>query len=105
MADEIAEKGWDVIFTDPGAEQQINCPVYSAPMSVERDQNVPASWAEAVSGKKHRYDVWRCSSYACDWHIQVKHLRQEMDNTISPTLRGILQNDIDQILRTKRAIS
>lgn len=91
MADRAAEKGWDVIFTDPGTVEQINCPVCLAPMSVELDQNIPASWAEAVSGKKHRCDVWRCSSYTCDWHTQVKHLRQEMDNTASPTLCGILQ--------------
>jgi|SRR6516162_688719 hypothetical protein len=105
MADETAEVGWDVVFTDPGTVGQINCPVCLAPMSVERNQNVSASWAEAMGGKKRPNDVWRCSSCACDWHHQVKHLRQEMDNTASPTLRGILQNDIDQILRTKEGES
>jgi transposase-like protein len=105
MADEIAEVGWDVLFTDPGSVGQMSCPVCSAPMTVERNQNVSASSSEAMTGKKRRRDLWRCSYFGSDWHNQLKQLRQEMDNTASPTLRGILQNDIDQILRSKRGAS
>jgi hypothetical protein len=96
-------KGWDILITEPGEHESMTCPVCNQEMEVKRNVNGPTSWAGAIMRTEHLHDTFTCKSAGKKWHKQVRHLREAIISTPSGKLASIFQEEINEILHSKRA--
>jgi len=95
-------RGWECFSTDPGVLEKCACRVCGEDCEVKRNVNGPTSWAESVGGMKHLHDFFVCKHVQEDWHIQIRSLKQEQENTKSSAIKEILEAEIAQIYVTKK---
>jgi hypothetical protein len=88
----------------PGTVERLACGVCEADMVVERNVTGPTSWAEARAGDKHLHDSFQCPHYNEGWHKKVIALLNEGRATKSERIRAILEEEILEILRTKKVL-
>lgn len=72
-------------------------------MEVERNQEGATSWAESMAQKKHSFDHFYCKYSNERWHKQLLKLRRMIEDTPSITIANLLQEEVNQILKTKVA--
>ena len=96
-------KGWDILITEPGKHESMTCPVCNQDMEVKRNVKGPTSWAGAMMRTEHVHDTFTCKSAGKKWHKQVRELRIVMSSTPSGKLAAIYQEEINEILFSKRA--
>ena len=62
-------------FPLPGTVRTAKCGVCGARMHVKRNVLGTTSYAEAVAGRKHRHDSFRCPRVGKDWHKRIYKLK------------------------------
>ncbi|GEM_PF-943392 len=106
------ERGWDIFMTKPGACDTMRCRVCGEKMEVERDVFGPTSYAESLGKMRqrldptyrvgHLHDAFICKNSGQTWHSQALELRKEQAATHSTRLTAMLEEEIRQILTTRR---
>lgn len=92
-------RGYDCFTPDPGECKGYNCGACGAWMDVCRNTTGARSYAAAMGRIYSQYDRFTCHFTGNDWHDLLIKLKQEQKETASPTLKAILQRDIDKILQ------
>ena len=87
----------------PGEFESIDCGVCGEKMDVERGVHGPTGMAEAMAGRGHEHDSFRCPHIDEGWHIQAKRLREEARRTPSGRLEAMLLEEAAEIAATRRA--
>lgn len=62
----------------PGTIENAECGVCGARMNVERNVLGTTGFAEAVFGRKHRYDRFTCPRREENWHKRIYHLKMDV---------------------------
>ncbi len=80
----------------PGEVDEINCEVCGSACDVKRDVSGPTSWAGSMAGSKKLHDLFTCPYNDEQWHWETLAMVQELRDTSSPSLRKLIQKDIDK---------
>lgn len=83
-------KHYNVFYREPGTVTGMNCRVCGTMCIEERNVAVSKRW----SGASIR-DRFTCPYNNEDWHWRALAMVQELEDTSSPSLRAIIQQDID----------
>jgi hypothetical protein len=94
----MATKGYDVFYTETDACEEMHCKVCNTLCLVERSMTGPTGWAEAVAGRGHWHDVFRCPNSRKDWHEQALRLIIEIEETPSKRLAEQMLQDLRDLL-------
>lgn len=97
----MARQGMSIMIVDPDPERNYSCGVCGATMDVVRRTMSARSWCGAMAGDKHVSDIHKCKHVDVCWHKRAEAIMQEVEKTASPTLRGILLKDAQDICRTR----
>lgn len=88
----------DSLIGSPGEFGELNCRICGAKMNVKRNQYGPTSWASAMAKKFKLHDKHECPNLNAEWHIRVKKIITEFNETSSDTLAQILKSDAEKII-------
>jgi hypothetical protein len=97
--------GGDEYYT-PDANEVIDavyCRTCGDEMGVEPEVEGATGFAEAMAGRSHKHHFYTCPNVEANWHVQVIRLRKEIQETASAALAKIMQKEIKQILKTRKA--
>ena len=97
----MATKGYDVFFPDPDTVEEMKCKVCGTTCDVKRGVEGPTSFAGAMSGSKRKHDRFSCPYDGERWHSQALHIVQEIEASYSPSVRAILQKDLQEVIEKK----
>ena len=84
--------------TNSGVLDTMPCQVCGVDMDVERNGMGATGFGEAMSGRKHLHDTFRCKDRHEDWHMQIFNIREEAEETSSDKLRKLFLDEVDEIL-------
>lgn len=94
------KNGVDYILRKPGESDSETCSACGLDMNIERNAKVYTSYASAMAGgEKSVMDIFRCPNTGKEWHDKVIALQEEVENTSSDSLKGIITSDIIKILK------
>ena len=91
-------KGYDIFQFDPGFAEEMKCRVCGATCDVQRNIEEPTSFGGAMLQTKHLCDFFACPHREEPLHNKGLALMQEMERTYSPSLKKIMQGDLDTIV-------
>lgn len=92
-------KGYDYFCPSPDVVVEMKCKVCSSICDVKRGVNGPTSWAGAMARKKHIHDRFTCPYSKEEWHKLALELALEIDKSHSPSLKKIMQDDLNEIIK------
>jgi len=81
---------------EPGTIDEINCEVCGSVCEVKRGEVGPTSFGGAIAGSKTPHDRFTCPHNDEQWHWETLAMVQELDDTSSPSLKKLIQKDIDK---------
>lgn len=83
------EVGYDVLFLEPGTEDNVRCPVCKENMKVEKSKLTHTSSIAAMGGEKTKTikNVFKCLNAEKGWHVQAKELLKLSKSTPSSFLK------------------
>lgn len=88
-------KHYNSFHRESGAVDEMNCGVCGSVCDVKRGEIGPTSWTGAMAGSKKLHDLFTCPHNDEQWHWETLAMIQELYDTSSPSLRAIIQQDID----------
>lgn len=88
-------KHYNSFNREPGTVDEINCEVCGSICDVKRGEVGPTSWAGAMAGSKTPHDLFTCPYNDEQWHWEALAMMQELNDTSSPSLRAIIEQDIE----------
>lgn len=91
-------RGYDSFFTKPFEKPGMICRVCGARCKSARHQRGPTSFGEAMNRVSRIHDVYVCPRTHQPWHEQALRLRMAIEESPSPSLRSIMQKDLDLLL-------
>lgn len=95
--------GWDIFLAEPGVLQEPqHCRVCGQQMDVTRNVHGPTSSIGAMFGSKRLHDQFACPNVGEKWHTQVYNLRRQAEDTPSAAIQKIIEDEIQQILKTRQ---
>lgn len=65
-------------YPAPGTVETAKCGVCGTKMNVERNRLGPTGMAEAMAGKKHRYDRFTCPYLNMSWHRKIYYIKMKV---------------------------
>jgi hypothetical protein len=71
-------------------------------MNVKRNLNGPTSWVGAMAKSNHLHDSFTCGHAEEDWHIQVRVLKQRIEDETSKKMADLLTEEVNEVLSTKK---
>ncbi|MDP3697308.1 MAG: hypothetical protein Q8R55_04780 [Candidatus Taylorbacteria bacterium] len=89
----------------PGTVETAVCGICGMQMSVQRNVLRASGSAEAMAGRKHRFDFFECPRHNEDWHKRIYHLkmgvcRAEFKEAIDfDQLKQIAEKEILKLLK------
>ena|SRR3989344_1353034 len=90
-------------FPDPGEAQDINCGICAEKMNVKRGIFGPTGFIEAMSPRGgHWHDYFECPNLGELWHKHIVSLTDEQMKTNSAKIKQILEDEIQETLKTKK---
>lgn len=97
----------DCSFPNPGEYLAVTCGVCGRSMTVKRNVLGPTGFAEAMlvrndQSKGHLHDKFWCEDREESWHRQAKVVRDEARETPSKRLADLLNEEADEIVRTRK---
>ena len=95
---EIMRKGYGNFFNDVEAKEPKNCNVCNAKMQSKQYYGA-TSWAGALGGEKRQCYQYTCPHINEKWHELAVDIMTEEEHTKSPTLKGILHQDVSNIVQ------
>jgi hypothetical protein len=96
-------RGLDFVSFPPNTVPSMTCKVCGHKMNVERQSKGPSSFAAALSLTINNHDIFWCANHEMTWHTQARDLMLEMQRTSSNSIRKILKEEVDDIVRTRIA--
>lgn len=94
----VLRKGYDYFPRDPGEDDEVLCRVCGVKCDVQRNVAGATSFAGTMTKSKILHDSFSCSHSEEKWHEQARSIMEEMDRTASPSLKEILNGDVDKIV-------
>jgi len=95
------EVGYDMLFSKPDEYLVQYCPTCGDEMNVRRGVFGPTSWSEAMARRGHLHDQFYCPNAETAWHVHAVELRKEADETASRKVRKMIEQELDELLRTR----
>ena len=92
-------KHYNVFYRISGEIDEIKCVVCGSVCNVERSQVGATSLAGAMAKVKTSHDRFYCPHNDEQWHWESLAMVQELEDTYSPSLRKIIQKDIDKSVK------
>jgi len=92
-------KGYDTFFEKPGKIDKKNCEVCGTECNVKRGVMGATCFAQAVGGGRSLHDYFYCPNNEQKWHEKAVEMKMELNDTKSPSLRKIIQKDIDELIK------
>lgn len=90
------------IRAEAGKYSNYACPVCRSKCVLERNKKRPEirCYASALAWRDcpDIYDEFTCPNADKKWHEQIEQLQREKTNTVSPSIKKLLDDDIDFIL-------
>ena len=83
--------------------EKVQCGVCGDVMNEKRGCYGPRSYGESMLGGGSYYDNFICPNHEESWHKQVVALRQEAQKTASNKLSELLDSEVQDILRNRKA--
>lgn len=96
----MAHKGYELFMLDPGSVEEMECKVCGSVCDVKRGVNGPTSFGEAMGKGFHFHDRFDCPHREEGWHKQALDILQEIEKCPSPSIREIMQNYLDIIVKS-----
>lgn len=97
----VMQRGLDYLSFPPNTVPEINCKVCGYKMNVDRYSKGAGSFAASLAETITNQDIFWCSNHNANWHIQCRELMVEMTRTASGTIRKMLKEEVEVILKTK----
>lgn len=94
-------KGYDFFVSIPDFFDELSCKVCGEICDVTREVKGPMSYAGAIGGSKTKHDEFKCPNSGKEWHLQALLIVQDMRDCNSPSIRKIMQEDVNKILSNK----
>lgn len=94
----MATKGYDLFITNAGAEQTMHCRVCKAPCKVRRNVYGPTGFVSAMAKRFTVHDSFVCPHADEDWHRQALRLVMAIEQTPSPRVAQLMQQDLQDLL-------
>lgn len=94
-------KGYDFFTARPGCVDKMICKVCGEICEVERSVFGPTSWASAMAKKNTTHDEFCCYDVNEEWHKYALELVQDIEKCHSPTLKKIMNDDLNKIIQEK----
>ena len=91
-------RGYDIIYTEPGAFEDVRCRVCGAVCDERRDMPTTAGFAGSAAGPSRLRDVFTCPHAATEWHVLTLKLVQEIERTPSKRLAELMRLDLRDLL-------
>jgi len=91
-------RGYDFYITKPNKKEEIHCRVCGAKCDVERGVKGPTNVASAIGGLKFEHDFFSCPNYDKEWHYRACKLVEELEDTLSKSVRELIKQDLDELL-------
>lgn len=88
-------KHYNAFYRKPGEVDSIDCGVCGSACDVKRGEIGPTGFAGSMLGSKTQHDLFTCPHNDEQWHWETLAMVLELKNTCSPSLRAIVQQDID----------
>jgi len=97
----VYRNGVDRILRKPNTSNSEQCRICGSDMYVERDKNVYTSYACAMAKKSSCMDAFYCPHSDKEWHDKAGKLIDEIDDTTSPSIKEIIQKDLENVLKDR----
>ena len=94
----MAYKGYDFFTTLPDSKEEMECKVCGCVCHVRRKVSGPMSFGGAIAGKNTLHDEFSCPNSDENWHKQALKLYQDIEKCNSPSLKKIMQNDLNDMI-------
>ena len=102
--------GYTFFTRDAGTTDQVDCKVCGAPCDRDPDRRSPSSYATAMALRAGRLseadlplqDHFTCPHAHLDWHRKACQLAIERDSLHSPSLRAMVDQDLQNLLNQHR---
>lgn len=94
----MAERGYDIIFTEVNAMDAVDCRVCGAPMKVRRNVLASAGFAAALARTTGEHDVWTCSHSEEEWHQRARELVHAIEREPSRRVAALRRMDLEELL-------
>ena len=91
-------KGFDFYITKPNKKEEINCRICGTKCDVKRGVKGPTNVASAIGGLKFEHDFFSCPHHEEEWHHRACRLVEELEDTLSKSVRELIKQDLDEIL-------
>jgi len=95
----MSMSGMDSFFEKPGAVKEYKCCVCNTTCDVERNVLGATGMFEAMAGRKHRHDYFRCPHADKLWHEKACAILCEARDTESLVLSSLLKKEVEQIVK------
>ena len=89
-------KHYNSFYREPGIVDVINCEVCGSICDVTRGVSGHTSWGGVMTKSKINHDHFICPHNDEEWHWETLAMVQEFNDTSSPSLRKLIQKDIDE---------
>jgi hypothetical protein len=97
----IMQRGFDFLTFVPNTVPEINCKICACKMNVDRHSKGHSNFAAALAENISNHDVFWCANYKANWHVQCRELMLEMTRTASSSIRKMLKEEMEGIIKTK----
>jgi len=101
----MPRKQYDVFNFTPGSRQKMYCRVCETECRVERNRFGYTCSAAAMVKVKRYHDRFLCPYSHTEWHEQALAIMMEIEQTASPRLVRLLQQDLKAILANKKRLT
>lgn len=93
---------------DPQTVDEVKCGICGSICDVERNCCGPTTWTMAMEKSERHYDRFSCplmtSKYDNGLHQQIEELKKEIKKTHSPSLKEIMEKDLDEFIKEVRQL-
>tara|TARA_Y100000310_G_scaffold57488_2_gene52741 strand:+ start:63746 stop:64087 length:342 start_codon:yes stop_codon:yes gene_type:complete len=96
--------GYDTFCPEPWTEEVMLCRVCGLDCDVMRDVVGPTSFGGAMAKKARKHDLFTCAYRGKAWHEQALRLVKGIEDCPSPTLKRIMQGDLQQIIESQEVM-
>jgi hypothetical protein len=94
----MRHKGYNSFSYPPDLVEEKGCEVCGCICDVNRGVVGPTSFAGAMAKCKTPHDSFTCPYSDEEWHISALSMSLERDEFHSPSLKKLIQSDIDDIV-------
>lgn len=107
MGQKVYKNGYDYMQAPLGDTKPRRCLICNTQMILEKKQKGATSYAHAMAihfkeAKPSKYNSFTCENAGEEWHNFAGELMDELEGTKSPSLKKVIQEDLNIVRREKQ---